>query len=268
EIRLALRFRQIEDRGDRDLDASPRDPDAVVGLWERPALDRDEEGLREPGLHRTDLGVAQDLLVPSQHLAGHGVVELVALAEDRELLTDLGSAALAEIQIDRAPLDADHETLERAERLGEVVEHEREGCPDAIGHPGGRARDVRDHGQYDEADGGPDPRVQNVTDGRWMPNTPRRRSHISPRVAPPSPPASPAATRSGRRLSRPRAAVSRPSSARPAASRSRVARVRATRSARAPPMAGSTWKRLPGGWSSVTYSLTPTTIRAWSSTSR
>src|SRR5262249_24420216 len=175
--------------GGRDLDASPRDPDAVVGLWERPALDRDEDGLREPGLHRADLGVAQDLLVPSQHLPGHRVVELVALAEDRELLTDLGSAALADIEIDRAPLEADHETVEGAERLGEVVEHEREGRPDAIGHPGGRARGVRDHGQYDEADGGQDPRVQNVTDGRWMPNTPRRRAQNSPSRTPPPTPA-------------------------------------------------------------------------------
>src|SRR5438093_2280114 len=215
-------------------------------------------------MHCADLGLAENLFVPPEHLAGDRVAELLPLAEDGELLTDLGSPALPNVQIERAPFDADHEAFEGAEGLDEVVEHEHEGRPHSIGHPGGGARGAREHAQHDQADGGPDPRAQNVTDGLWMPNTPRRRSQISPSVTP----ASTAATRSGRRLSRLRAAASRPSRARPAASRSPVARARATRSASAAPTAASTWKRLPGGRSSVTYSLTPTTIRAWSSTSR
>src|SRR6059036_320266 len=189
-------------------------------------------------MHCADLGLAENLFVPPEHLAGDRVAELLPLAEDGELLTDLGSPALPNVQIERAPFDADHEAFEGAEGLDEVVEHEHEGRPHSIGHPGGGARGAREHAQHDQADGG------------WMPNTPRRRSQISPSVTP----ASTAATRSGRRLSRLRAAASRPSRARPAASRSPVARARATRSASAAPTAASTWKRLPGGRSSVTYS--------------
>ena len=48
----------------------------------------------------------------------------------------------------------------------------------------------------------------------------------------------------------------------------RGARARTTRSASAGPTAASTWKRFPCGSSSVPNSLTPTTIRACSSTSR
>src|SRR3989442_4179671 len=53
--------------------------------------------------------------LPPEHLPGEWMPELVALAEDRELLTPLRAAALAEIQIQRAPVDAHHQPLERIE---------------------------------------------------------------------------------------------------------------------------------------------------------
>src|SRR5262249_55174486 len=183
EVRLGLRFGQIEHGSDRDLDPPPGDPDAIVGLRDGFAIDRDVQRLGEAGLHGADLGVAEDFLVSSEWLTGDRVEELVPLAEDRELLADLRSPALADIQVEHAPLGGDHEAFQRAERLGEVVEHERERRPDAIGHPGSGARGGREHAQHDEADGGPYPRAQNVTDGLWIPKTPRRTSQISPRVA-------------------------------------------------------------------------------------
>src|SRR5712692_10467855 len=167
--------------------------------------------------------------------------ELVALAEDRELLTPLRAAALAEIQIQRAPVDAHHQPLERIERLDEMLRHEPEGRSDTVRHAGDSARDACEHAEDDEAADRPDPRAQNATEGWCTPKTPRSRSQISPSVTP----TSTAMTRSGRRFSR----------------------ARATRSASAGPTAASTWKRFPCGSSSVTNSLTPTTIRACSSTS-
>ncbi len=136
--------------------------------------------------------------------------KLLALAEDGELLTDLGSPALADVEVDRVSFDVDHQALEGAERLADVVDHEREGRPDTVGHPGGSVRRDRERGQHGEPDEGSNPHAQKVTDGLWMPNTARSLSQISPRVTP----TSTAVTSSGSRLSRPRAAASSPSSAR------------------------------------------------------
>src|SRR5262249_24793678 len=162
--------------------------------------DRDVERLGESRLHGADLGIAEDFLVAAQHLPGDRMKELLALAEDGELLADLRSPAPADVQVEGGAFDTDHQPLERAEGLGEVVTHECEGRPDAIGHPRGGIRKAREHGDDDVADDGPGARAHNVTDGLWIPNPPRSRSQISPRVTP----TSTAATRRGSRLSRPR----------------------------------------------------------------
>ncbi len=145
--------------------------------------------------------------------------ELRTFAEDRELLADLRAARRAEVEVDRLALHGDDHPLGRLERLGEVVGHEGEGGARLVGEP--RVRDAGGGQDEDERDGGArGPRAQNVTDGWWTPKTPRSRSQISPSVTA----ASTASTMRGRRLSRPRAAVSSASSARRAASRSRAAR--------------------------------------------
>src|SRR4029450_9414713 len=249
---------QIEHGGDGRLDACPRDPHAVVGLGFRLAVEGNVHRLREARIDGLDLRVPENFLVPAERLASDRVVELLALAEDRELLPGLRAAALADVQIERAVLEADHERLEGRERLDEVLRHETEGRADAVRHPCDGARARGEHAEHGEADEHADLAAQIATDGWWTPNTERRRSQISPSVLPASTPV----TSSGERLARPRAALSSASSARPTAARSRVARVRATRSARAWLTVASTWKRLPGGGSSVTNSLTPTTTRA------
>src|SRR5207237_4467767 len=130
----------------------------------------------------------------SEGSAGDRVMEFFALAKDGELLTDLAARALADIYIERASFLTDHEAFQGTERLDEVVDHEREGRSDPIGHPGGRAGGARERAQQQEAADRPGPHAQKVTEGLWIPNTPRRRSEISPGVTP----TSTAATRSGR----------------------------------------------------------------------
>src|SRR5712692_1079641 len=260
---VGLRRREVEHGGDGDLEPAARDAHTVALLRPRPAVHRHVLGLGEALPHALDVRVAEHLLVPAERLGGERMDELRPLAEDRELLADLRAARRAEVEVDRFALHGDDHPLDRLERPGEVVGHEHERGAGAVGEP--RVRRAGDGQDEDERDCGPrGPRAQNVTDGWWTPKTPRSRSQISPSVTA----ASTASTMRGRRLSRPRAAVSSASSARRAASRSRAARYRVTFSARAPPTAGSTWKRFAGGASAVTYSLTPTTIRAWSSTSR
>src|SRR5438445_4262854 len=262
-----VRFRlgEVEHGCDRDLDAPPRDAHAVVHLRARLALEGHVHGLGEPRLDAPDLRPAEGLLVMPERFSGHRVVELLTAAEDRQLLARLRAATLPEVEVERVALDPHDEPLDRLERAHEVLGHQYEGRAHAVGESGARRSFVHQEPErYERAE---DPGVragQNVTDGAWAPKTPRSRSQISPSVTC----ASTARTMQATRFWDPRAAASSASSALSASPRSRFARTRTSFSARASPTAGSTWKRLVGGDSSVTYSLTPTTMRALPSTSR
>src|SRR5438552_2191733 len=262
-----VRFRlgEVEDGRDRDLDAPPRDAHAVVRQRARFAVDRHVQGLGEPRLDAPDLSPAQRFLIAPERLAGERVVELLSLAEDQQLLARLRAAALPEVEVERVALHTHDEPFERLERAHELLGDQHEGRAHAVGEPGARRRGAQEEPERHERAEGPAATAnQNVTDGWWTPNTRRSRSQISPSVTC----ASTACTMRATRFSCPRAAASSASSARRAPPRSRFARTRATFSASASPTAGSTWKRLVGDGSSVRYSLTPTTMRARSSTSR
>src|SRR5439155_7441155 len=244
---VGLRPREVEHGGDRDPEPAAGDPHTVVDVRTRLAIHGHVPGLGEARLYARDLRVAEHLLELAERRAGEWVDERGALAEDRELLPDLRAPFLAEVEVERVALLTHDEPLHRLEGPGEVLGHEGERRADAVGEPG-----VRDPGGgEDEGERGGARRgrpAQNVTDGSWTPKTPRSRSQISPSVTA----ASTASTMRGTRFSRPRAVVSSASSARCAASRPRAAPYRATFSASAAPTAGSTWKRFPGGASSVT----------------
>src|SRR2546426_4783417 len=262
-----VRFRlgEVEHGCDRDLDAPPRDAHAVVHLRARLALEGHVHGLGEQRLDAPDLRPAEGLLVMPERFTGHRVVELLTAAEDRQLLARLRAATLPEIEVERVALDPHDEPLDRLERAHEVLGHQHEGRTHAVGESGARRSFVHQEPERRKRAEGPGARAsQNVTDGAWTPKTPRSRSQISPSVTC----ASTARTMQATRFWDPRAAASSASSAPSASPRSRFARTRASFSASASPTAGSTWKRLVGGDSSVTYSLTPTTMRALSSTSR
>src|SRR4029453_8171368 len=160
--------------------------------------------------------VSEYLLVSPEHFARQRMAKLFALSEDRELLTRLRAPLLSEVEIEGAPLEADHQPFERIERPDEVLRHEPEGRAAPVRHSGDRARSPREHAENDEGAGRSGSPAQIATEGWWTPKTPRRRSQISPSVTP----AATAVTRSGRRLARPRAAVSSASRARRASSRS------------------------------------------------
>src|SRR5436190_565374 len=214
--------------------------------------------------HSPDLGMPEQILVVTEHSLRDRVVERIALAEDDQLLPDLGAAVLTQIEVEDVALVRRHHALDGLGHPDEVVGHELERGGDPVGHPGCRRRHDDEERQRGEQRQHRPARHQNVTEGWCVPKTARNRSQISPSVTE----ASTASTRSVTRFSRPRAARSRASRARAAVEASRVLRTRATRSRSASPTPASTWNRLAGGTSSVTNSLTPTMIRALSSTSR
>src|SRR5215472_5953747 len=121
-----------------DPDSPTGDADAVFGLSARLARRRHVGRFRELWQHALDLRIAEHLLVASHDLARVGMSEHRALAEDRELLPDLGSLLLGEINVDLVALHRDHEPLDRGKRRHDVIEHEAEGGADLVG-------DVRRH---------------------------------------------------------------------------------------------------------------------------
>src|SRR5262245_5925733 len=259
--------RHVQDRRHRDLDAATSDPRSVLRLGLRLVGRRDEGGHRVLRLHPSDLGPAEYLLVTPERFAGERMGERRALAEDRVLLADLAAATRADVEEDLLALRRYDDALDRLEGLNEFVGHHGERRPDAIGQAGGggaRDQNARQHRDAEHARHSAGSTHQNVTEGWCTPKTARRRSQISPSVAA----CSTASTSKGMTLSRPRAARSRTSRARLARASSRLLRTRSTRSASAWLTPGSTAKSEAGGSSSVTNSLTPTTMRRLSSTSR
>src|SRR5947208_1877306 len=179
-------------------------------------------------------------------------------------LLDLGTPRPTQIEVQYVALVPRHQPFDGLGHPDELVGHELERGGEPVGHPGCRRRHDDEERQRGEQRQHRPARHQNVTEAWCVPKTARNRSQISPSVTE----ASTASTRSVTRFSRPRAARSRASRARAAVEASRVLRTRATRSRSASPTPASTWNRLAGGTSSVTNSLTPTMIRALSSTSR
>src|SRR5207249_8326653 len=181
------------------------------------------------------------LLVTPERLAGHRVVELLAPAEDRQLLTRLRAATLPEVEVERVALDTHDEPLDRLECAHEILGHQHEGRAHAVGESGMRRWTAHEEPERREHGEGPrETAGQNVTDGWWTPKTPRSRSQTSPSVTW----ASTACTMRATRFCSPRAAASSEASARRAPPRSRFARTRSRLSARAWAMEGSTTQRL------------------------
>src|SRR5262249_61061677 len=147
---------------------------------------------------------------------GDRMVEGLALAEDRQLLADLGAAALPEIEVQEVAIGRGDQALDRLRGANEIVGHQLKRRSQAIGQPRPRRRHDDEGGQRGEQRRRYQPTHQNVTDGWWVPNTARKRWQISPSVTD----ASTASTRRKTMFSRPRAARSRASSARAAAAAS------------------------------------------------
>src|SRR5262249_17513763 len=159
-------------RSDGDLDAPPRDARAIFGFGPRLVWRSDEGGRGELRLYSPDLGPPQDVLVPSQWLAGERMHERRALTEDRVLLADLTAAGGRDVEEDLHSSARHDDARAGREGLDELVGHERERRADAIrdagrrGHRGHRRRE-QDH--REDADSGAGPPHQKVTEGRCTP---------------------------------------------------------------------------------------------------
>src|SRR5258706_8184865 len=234
---VGVRLAEIEQRRHRDLEPPAADPGADAHVRRRTVRNGKESPVRELREHPLDLGVPELLLVAAEGLARHGMVEGLALPVDRQLLTDLSPRGLAEVDEDALAIHRDHGAFERLRGLDEVVTHQAERRPDAIGEPGVRARGENEGGQHDGQGDEAGTAPQNVTDGWCTPNTARRRSQISPSVTD----ALTASTIRVMRFSVPRAPRSRASRLRQAASPATTARSPPRRSASALHTPASTW---------------------------
>src|SRR5262249_57771817 len=126
-----------------------------------------------------DLGVAEDLLVTTEELAGDRMGERLALAEDRVLLAEHGAVALVDVEEDFRPLHRDDHPLDGLEGPGEVVRHEAEGGARTVAHAGQHRLGQEQEEPHQRQESRPTA-LQKVTEGWCTPKTAPTPPHTSP----------------------------------------------------------------------------------------
>jgi hypothetical protein len=130
---VGLALGEVQRRRDRHPDAAAGDARPILGLDLWPPGHGDECRLGEASVHPLDLGVAEHVLVASEHPAGDGMPELVALPKDGELLAAQHAVLGGQVEVHPVAVHGDHQAFHRREGVDDLLDEEAERGPDLIG---------------------------------------------------------------------------------------------------------------------------------------